>query len=51
MGDSVFIQNAGIYLDVHAALPPRRPTSTYTYLSGGEYEEVDRKKHACAIIK
>jgi hypothetical protein len=27
-GGSIFLQNVGIYLQVHTALQPRRPTST-----------------------
>jgi hypothetical protein len=29
-GGSIFLRNVGIYLQVHTALQPRRPTSTFS---------------------
>jgi hypothetical protein len=31
-GSSMFLRNTGIFLQVHTALQPRRPTSTYSTL-------------------
>jgi hypothetical protein len=50
-GDSMFLQNAGIYLKVHTALQPRRPTSTRDISGshGGESEEECSGTLCCAV--